>query len=362
MKITKYPKTKENPFGYIEVVPDDFSPTKVYPLVVHAHGVGGNGNGSEVDLEKLVKGELPEQIQKAADVFQLVVIATQVSDYADGEFEHALLVSTKNAKINTAKRYLCGTSFGGGRITRWLSQSVANAKTFAGAVSSCGLNWISTAKNIADANLPMIFFHATDDGTVGVNATHQAVSSINAFPMTVPAKKVIYPAGQHWIWNKVFHATENPWTGNESPKTIWDYLLMLEVGKPLPVPFTIPDTSVLIDAGPDQVVTTPNIRLDGSRSRNYKTISWSIDRNPAGVNIWNVFTKGSGWHTVDAFLEKPGTYIFKLTGTDAAGTKVEDTVQVTYSTVTPIPEPTWKPTSRITRKDGTKEDVIIETI
>lgn len=335
MKITKYPKDTNNAHPFITVVPDDYSASKSYPLVTHLHGTGG-----QQGLDSLIAGELPEQIQKAVDIYKFIAIAPQTGgSWTNAETDHVLEWAKNNLPINWAKNYLLGTSLGGGGLTRYLSASVANARKFAGAVSACGLNWLSTPKNIADANLPVIFFHAADDITVGPNATHQAVSSINAFPMTVPAKKVIYTAGQHWIWNKVFHATERPWTGNESPKTLWDYIFMLEVGKPLPVPNLVPSTDVVVDAGPDQAVTTDRIVLNGSNSRNYKTLSWSLDRSPAGINPWTVFYKGSGFHTVDAQLEKPGVYVFKLTGTDAAGAKIEDTVQVTYNAAAPVPIP-----------------------
>lgn len=361
MIITKHPKSVDNPYGYLEVLPNDFDPNKEYPLAVHLHGNGGNGSGSDADLEKLVKGELPIEIQHAVDLYGLIVIATQVNDYSDGEVDHAIGYAVRNLPINEAKRYLLGTSFGGGRLTRWLSKSVTNAKKIAGAVSSCGLNWLSTPKNIADAGTPVIFFHAQNDGVVGPNATHQAVSSINAFPMAVQAKKVIYPDGDHWIWNKVFHSSERPWTGNEKPKTIWEYLLMLEAGKPVPVPMLTPDTAMVVDAGPDQEVTSDRIKLNGSNSRNYKSLSWGILSNPPGVNIWNIFYNGAGYHTVDAALEKEGVYVFKLTVKDDKGAVMEDTVQVVYKKGT-TPAPIFKPTHIIEFEEGSPVEVIIKPI
>jgi hypothetical protein len=363
MQLTKYPKNDRNPYGYIELLPNGFDPTKFYPLVVHLHGNGGNGNGSEADLEKLVRGELPEEIQKAVDVFKFICIATQVDTYSDGEVDHAIGNAVRALPININKRYLLGTSFGGGRLTRWLSKSVENAKKFAGAASSCGLNWLSTPKNIADAGLPIIFFHAQDDGTVGVAATNSAVSSINQYSMLVPAKKVLYETGQHWIWNKVFHSTERPWVGNETPRTLWDYLLMLEAGKPVPVPMRIPSVEMIIDAGPDQVVSTQYAKLTGSNSTNYKSISWRATRYPSNVNPWGIFYKGAGWHTVDVLLENEGAYEFELTGTDANGAILKDTVQVNYlkPTTPPVPE-MFKPTHIIHYANGDKESIIIETL
>lgn len=334
MIITKHIKSSSNVWGFIEVKPDNYDQNKTYPLVIHLHGTGGR-NG----LDSLIAGELPEQIQKAVDIYQFIALAPHTTgDWNNAETDHVLNYA-KNLPINWNKVYLLGTSLGGGGVTRYISATLANAKKLAGFAAACGLNWLSTPKNIADAGLTGVMFHAADDTTVGPNATHQAISSINQYPMPVPVKKVIYSGGQHWIWNKVFHSTESPWMGNESPKTLWEYLLMLEVGKPVAVPMLTPDVAMVIDAGPDQTVTIPNIKLDGGRSRNYKSISWSIVSNPPGVNIWNVFPNGAGWFTVDAKLEKPGTYIFKLTGIDAAGAKIEDTVQVTYNSV-PLPEPT----------------------
>src|SRR5690606_28837667 len=176
-------------------------------------------------------------------------------------------------------------------------------------VSVCGLNWISKAKNIADAKLPMIFFHAQDDNTVSVSNTNNAVSAINANPMPVPAKKVIYPSGQLWIWWRVYDTDNRPLIDNEKPPTLYDLLLMNEQGKPVAVPVYESNMIAIAKATLEGNI----VHLDGQQSVGYKSAGWSVVKAPAGVSIYDpIIIEGGGWITGKARLPKPGYYTFRL--------------------------------------------------
>lgn len=347
--IQRFEKSATNAYGFIVVLPDGYKEQNKYPLLIHLHGVGGRGNGSSTDLDKLVTGELPLELQRAAEKYGFIIIAPQTSgDWTNAETDHVLNWASKNLSIDWTKAYLFGTSLGGGGVTRYVSASVANASKFAAAVSVCGLNWISKAKNIADAKLPMIFFHSQDDNTVSVSNTNNAVSAINANPMPVPAKKVIYPSGQHWIWGRVYDPDNRPWIDNEKPATLYDWLLMNEQGKPVAVP--VFETKLIAKAVAK--LTGNVVELNGRQSVGYKEnmAGWSVTAVPSGVDRYKVITEGGGWIDGKAVLTKQGTYTFRLTLRDVNGATAFDEVVVNYGSVSePIPDPPAeeKPEKRI---------------
>ncbi len=112
-------------------------------------------------------------------------------------------------------------------------------------VLACGVNNVSTGLHVRDAGIATLFFHATDDGNVGIKNSKDAVVTINSFNPPVKAKLIEYTSGQHWIWGKVFSATERPWTGNESPKTVHEYVLMCTTDKAVDVPITTTPTGLV---------------------------------------------------------------------------------------------------------------------
>lgn len=332
------PKDQGHPYGFIVVKPSTYTVAKSYPLIISLHGVGGRGNGSAADLSKLMNGELPKEMQRAAEKYDMVIIAPQTHDsWTNAETDYCLAWAAQELKINWKKVYHTGISLGGGGVTRFSSANLENAKKFAACIISCGLNWISNAKNIADAGTPFLFFHAQDDNTVSVNNTNNATAAINYFNPPIPAKKVIYATGQHWIWGKVFSPDNKPWTGNESPATVYDWLLMNETGSPVAVPEQVPSTGLVIDAGSDITTSTAAIKLDGSKSSGYKSAKWTPASVPAGVNIWSV--NGCGWIWCNVTLPAPGTYVFKLILTDEKGATVEKPVTVFYNSSSPPPDP-----------------------
>lgn len=355
---------KKTTVDLVVVKPDSFDPGKLYPLVIHLHGVGGRQG-----LDAIVNGELPKEIQQAVDRFDFIAVAPHTdSDWTVKDVEDTLLFC-KELPINWKKIYLLGTSLGGGGVTKYLSAADTYAATFAAAVTSCGLNWISNAGNIAKWGPPLVMFHAQDDSVVNVSNTNNAVSTINGLQPKYAAKKIIYPSGDHWIWGRVWSPTNRPWLGNETPITIWDWLLTNEVGSGVLVPESVPGPVIVkANAGDDKTLTTGDFKLDGTRSTGYlngTSCSWQVLEVPQGANQYTIFYKGAGYVTIDARVTVPGRYKFQLTvrGIDAGGKLVTafDEILVNYEpSGTPVPE--FAPTHSIFHKDGSKEDVIIKLI
>lgn len=350
----------------VVVKPDSYDPAKAYPILIHLHGVGGR-----TGLDIIAAGELPLEIQRATDKYDFIAVAPHTGgDWTVKDVEEAFGWCHSNLPGNWKKVYLAGTSLGGGGVTKYISFSDYTATTFAAVVTACGLNWISNVANIANSGVPLVMFHAVDDTVVNVSATNNAYSTINGLNPKFPVKKVLYPNGDHWIWGKVFSPTSRPWLGNETPPTIYDWLLMNEVGSAVPVPESFPGPAIVkANAGTDKIIFTPESRLEGTQSTGYASgsdCSWTLIEWPNGAGPYGVFYKGSGYVSVDIRLPVKGRYKFMLTvrGKDATGKLVSSTDEMIVNFTDPSqpPGPVFTPTHTIETKDGIKQEVIIKEI
>lgn len=355
--VEKYEKSATNNYGFVVARPTT-GVTDFMPCIIHLHGVGGQGDGMS-ELKKLVDGELPIELQQAAEKYKFVVIAPQVRDWSyNGAISYVRDWAIKNLKVHPDKVHLWGLSAGGSGVTGFSSVSVSNASLFATAVVVCGAGTVNLTggKNIADAGLPMIFFHATDDGNVPVTNSETSVANINKYPMLVPAKKVIYSGGQHWIWGKVYNPDVKPWIGNESVG-LYEWALSCERGKPLPVPEVIPVITLKADAGLDFSTDKVAIVVDGSASTGFESAKWECVSAPNGVNRYSV--QACGYKICNVTLPNvQGKYTFRLTVKDRQGAFLTDDVVVTYGSSTQPPTPTKKVVATlkiIVYDDGTYE-------
>lgn len=346
--VEKFPVSSSNPTGYVVARPSDAA-TDGLPCIIHLHGVGGQGDGTDANLQRLVNGELPQELQKAAQKYKIVVIAPQVGGWNyNTAIAYCRNVAINTYKVNPDAISLWGLSAGGSGVTGYTSASVTNASQFATAVVVCGAGSVSSsgAKNITDAKLPIIFFHASNDGTVSVSNTNNSVTELLKYSAPVPAKKVIYSGGDHWIWGKVYNPDVWPWVGNES-QGLYEWALSNRRGQPKAVPEIAPSTEMIVNAGEDIVTTTGKVKLDGSKTTNWKSACWKAVAVPTGVSIWGV--GACCWINCESVtVPSPGEYKFELKCYDANGAFKTDTVKVTYSTTgTPTPPEPPAPTKTI---------------
>jgi predicted esterase len=345
--IVAFKKTATNPYGFIMAAPTNGVVDNM-PCIIHLHGVGGQGDGGDSALMRLVRGELPQELQKAAEKYKMVVIAPQVGDWNyTGAINHVKKYAIDVLKVDPDQIHLWGLSAGGSGVTGYVSASVSNASQFATAVSVCGAGTVSSSggKNVSDAKLPMIFFHAQDDGTVSVSNSTNSVTNINNYNPLFPAKKVIYSAGQHWIWGKVYNPDVWPWIGNES-QGLYEWALSNTRLIHKLVPESAPSTEMIARAGDDFITTSQLIKLDGSKSTNYKSAEWRTLTVPAGVNYWGVNACSWIW-CENVKLGSAGDYTFELKCFDSKGAFKTDTVKVTYNPGGTVPPPPPPPTKTI---------------
>lgn len=354
-----YPKSANIPNGFVLVQPTTYTPTKKYQLYVFLHGTGGRGNGSTTDLGRLTGGELPKNLQAAAEKDGFVILAPQIEgNWNVVEVNNMVAWAKANLSIEwtTNRNVITGLSLGGGGVWQYISSSVANAQNFATAIPICGLDWVSSGAIIAQSKIAIWAFHATDDGIVGYNNSTGAIKKVNDQSPVVPAYLTTYTNGNHYIWERVYDTEVRPGVLNEIVD-IYEYARLNKVGTPVPIPTQGPVNGLVADAGPDQTITTNTVNLNGLNSRGYTSAKWSIAAVPSGVNMYAV--NGCGWITCVSTLPKAGQYTFRLTITNSAGQTQTDDVNITFNNGAPVPTPEKKIVNCVT---SVENGLIVVTI
>ncbi len=102
--------------------------------------------------------------------------------------------------VDTFRIYLVGISGGGAVGWKFPGRSLADAQKIAAIVQVAATPETVTWCNIASGNLPIWAFHATNDGTVGVSATVNAINAINACGISTAPIFTNPATGGHSIW------------------------------------------------------------------------------------------------------------------------------------------------------------------
>ncbi|MFT3825519.1 MAG: PKD domain-containing protein [Chitinophagaceae bacterium] len=317
--------------GFYEFKPLNYDPSKKYPLIIFMHGIGERGNGT-TDLPNILGNGLPNNIRNGHNMTftwngkteTFIVLMPQLSPsygswpafYTDEMLKYALA----NFNVDEDRVYLTGLSLGGGGTWFYAGNTAANAKKFAAIGISCGTEQYVNFCNIASANLPTWAFHATNDGTVSVNATYNNIAKLNACNPAVKPYMTIWPDGDHWIWGRVYD-TAYEW---QNPNI---YEWFLGQNRTLPV-----NKRPIAKGGADLTITTGNgvATLNGSAS-------YDLD----GKIVRYVWRKigGPGWGSLKTptstdgiatatELWLAGTYVYEVKAIDDRADWAMDTVQV----------------------------------
>lgn len=318
--------------GFYEYKPADYttSPSAKYPVIIFLHGIGERGNGTS-DLAKVKKNAIPKMIDKGHKMRfywngkweTFLVLAPQLSSgYGSWQrfyVEEMIKYASTNLNIDTNRIMLTGLSLGGGGVWSFASASLANASKLAAIAPICGTCSMSKPEHIAKANLPVWAFHASNDGTVSVNCTHNAVNNINSFKPAVTPIKTIYPDGNHAIWGRSYDST---YKWHEPNLYEW----FLGQNKSLPVnklPIANAGQNVTISAGNAKAV------LDASKSTDADgTIVRYIWKKLSGPAQGNITNKYAFKINLDD-LNTEGVYTYELTVVDNRASIGRDTVSIT---------------------------------
>lgn len=330
--------------GFAEFLPNDYG-SQLHPLIIYLHGIGERGanttGGTDAATAKAVlANEIPKLAANGATMkftvncktYSFVILAPQLfSNYGSWQnfyVDEMIAYAKKNLRIDTNRIYLTGISLGGGGTWKYATTSLQNAQQLAAIAPVCGTcEWSNLCNTIAAAGLPVWAFHAQDDGTVSVQCTNGAISTLNACNPSVKPLITIYPTGNHWIWSKSYDTTHAYQTPN-----IYEWFLTQE-RKSAPVVAALPVSSFVADAGPDQTLTgVTTATLNASASKGYKSqwaVYWDLLEYPSTGN-WNVFPGFNKFGTnVTVQNLVRGVYRFRVTVENDKGEKLSDEVTIT---------------------------------
>ena len=191
-----------NTNGYYEWLPSGYATTKKYPLIIFLHGKGQLGNGDS-QLSSLLTEGLPMVLNTQGFTEDVIIISPQFNAWpAPSQIEGVITSCILTYNIDASRIYLTGLSMGGAET---LSTAGISSR-LAAVLAVCPVyGWNQAGvNNIVKNNLPVMSFHATDDSVASVDNTHGWVDILNKSNIKPPAKKVIFPTGNHNIWNTVY--------------------------------------------------------------------------------------------------------------------------------------------------------------
>ena len=189
------------PFRYF--VPPDTTPGETYPLILFLHGSGERGSDNEAQLDNQANGAMQLLDDANLALRPVFMIAPQCP--TDGWWSGATLATAiglvdqlaADFPVDMERIYITGLSMGG--MGTW-SAVTAQPTRFAAAVPMSGNGTTGPAASVD--HVPFWFFHAVNDGTVGVEGSDNLVAALrNAGASTIYTR---YDLGGHGIWSVAY--------------------------------------------------------------------------------------------------------------------------------------------------------------
>lgn len=206
---------------YRKLLPENFDPTKTYPVLFFLHGSGERGNDNEAQLMHGSKLFLRADIRRD---FPAIIIFPQCPKddfWANVKFGDGIsadrfgfqkggkpgkamklvmgLLSDLKSKKYTAKNqfYVGGLSMGGMGTFELLRHK---PKAFAAAFAICGGDHVENVKKYK--NIPISVFHGGKDTTVPLQKSEIVVNELKRLNGDV--KFTVYPEAGHNSWDSAF--------------------------------------------------------------------------------------------------------------------------------------------------------------
>jgi predicted peptidase len=186
---------------YFLLIPQDYGPSQVYPLVIFLHGSGERGDNLAPVLPYNGAYEFMETARRHS-YFMLIPQAptgTWWDSPDDVRLVFGLLDEARGRfSIDPNRIYITGLSMGAFGMWKIVSQE---PDIFAAGISVAGgLKDVSAAPRIA--RIPFRMFHGSDDSLVSVAASRATVNALDKAGGSV--EYVEYPGADHWIWQRVY--------------------------------------------------------------------------------------------------------------------------------------------------------------
>jgi predicted peptidase len=207
---------------YRILYPQNYNPSKVYPLLLVLHGGGERGTDNEKQLTHGAKLFLTDENRKN---FECIVVFPQCpseSYWGNVKIDRSTSPLTltfnynqpetsalqaaieltksiiKNEKVNKKQVYITGLSMGGMGTFEAVHRY---PKLFAAAAPICGggdtINY-----NKKSAKVPFRIFHGTDDAVIGVGNSREMVTVLKK--LNAEVSYIEYPGVNHNSWENAF--------------------------------------------------------------------------------------------------------------------------------------------------------------
>ena len=197
-----------NRLPYTIYFPNDYTPSKKYPVLLYLHGAGSIGTDNESHL-----GSVEIMFRHNADFMsQAIVLCPQTPEWWNldretngdqkgtlGSVLHLLEAIQNSYSCDSNRIYVTGLSMGGYATWEILEHY---GEIFAAGVPLCGFG--NTSNGTAFKNIPIRIYHGTADPTVSFSSSQQMYSSIILAGGT---KAELYPieGAGHDIWGYVYN-------------------------------------------------------------------------------------------------------------------------------------------------------------
>jgi poly(3-hydroxybutyrate) depolymerase len=299
-----------NPDGsgmpYRVFIPPGYDASQVYPLILFLHGAGERGNNNTSQLNNNANGAMQLVSDANLAIQKVIMVAPQCpsADFWGGGSTNTPLHDILNDvsaefRVDPDRIIVTGLSMGG--YGTW-GLTASNPSRFAAGVPMSGGGDVNAAGSVSA--LPYWFFHAVNDGTVGVDQSRALVTALRNAGASVIYTE--YTTGGHGIWPVVYN---NPllfrWMMAQrrgAPSATQPPILRIE--QPTAAPGYSTDLAQLVlggsvDNGGHAITSVAWDRLGGgAASAANGTLAWTtppIALN-SGSNLLRVTATGTSWH------------------------------------------------------------------
>jgi dienelactone hydrolase len=224
--------------GFYEALPASYDTGKnTYPLLISITGAGERGDGSPIELPRVLKpygpaqmidgGIFPKDFLVDGKYYAFIVLSIQMRTNkraSADDIEEFLTYARDHYRIDKERIYMTGISLGGGSVWDYAVDNVLFARTLAAITPMAGKSIGPTkaqGKIIADANLPVWAFHSEFDPEVPPAYSINFVNWINEFSPGL-ARLTLIPTDTHICWKWSY----DPKYAEQDSVNVYEWMLM----------------------------------------------------------------------------------------------------------------------------------------
>jgi predicted esterase len=196
-----YTNAQGHTLSYHLLIPQEYDPSQVYPLVVFLHGAGERGDNIAPVLPYNGGYEFMETASKYS-YFMLIPQAPRGTWWGGQKIKQLVLQLVDDTRgqfsIDPARIYITGLSMGAFGMWEMIIQE---PDTFAAGISVCGGTRNTDAASQI-AYIPLQVFHGSDDSVVPVEVSRTIVNALQEAGGTI--RYTEYEEADHWIWERTY--------------------------------------------------------------------------------------------------------------------------------------------------------------